>query len=260
MRREQEVLELAAQAGEILLASGAEIFRVTETVEHILTSLGVENRNVYVVSNGLFISINESGEFPCQALRDVSKRSINLARLEAANAVSREISKAGISCDIAAMREKLAECGRVSPIPPWAQVLACAVGCACFCYLLGGTAADSLNALLASAILKVFLLFSGSVQINKYIECILAAAIAALFCNVFAKAGIGESPGNAIIGTIMPLVPGVLFTSAIRNFFNSDHLSGTINLVDALLVAASVAVGVGFMLFIWSILPFGGIL
>ncbi|MBR2046746.1 MAG: threonine/serine exporter family protein, partial [Agathobacter sp.] len=47
-----------------------------------------------------------------------------------------------------------------------------------------------------------------------------------------------------IIGAIMPLVPGITFTTSIRDFHNGDYLSGTIHLIDALLTALCVAVGI----------------
>lgn len=40
-----------------------------------------------------------------------------------------------------------------------------------------------------------------------------------------------------VIGCIMPLVPGLLLTNAIRDFFNVDFLSGVIHMVDALVTA-----------------------
>ena len=39
-----------------------------------------------------------------------------------------------------------------------------------------------------------------------------------------------------IIGAIMPLVPGMAFTNAIRDIADSDFLSGTVRMIDALLV------------------------
>ena len=48
----------------------------------------------------------------------------------------------------------------------------------------------------------------------------------------------------AIIGALMVLTPGVALTMGIRDIINSDYLSGTIRLVDALLVAGCLAVGV----------------
>ena len=53
--------------------------------------------------------------------------------------------------------------------------------------------------------------------------------------------GVGNSlQDKIIIGAIMPLVPGITFTTAI---YNADYLSGTIHLLDALITAVCIAVG-----------------
>ena len=55
-----------------------------------------------------------------------------------------------------------------------------------------------------------------------------------------------------IIGAIMPLVPGLAFTNAIREIADSDFLSGTVRMIDALLVFVYIAVGVGTTLSIYN--------
>ena len=55
-----------------------------------------------------------------------------------------------------------------------------------------------------------------------------------------------------IIGAIMPLVPGMAFTNAIRDIADSDFLSGTVRMIDALLVFVYIAIGVGFTLGVYS--------
>ena len=56
--------------------------------------------------------------------------------------------------------------------------------------------------------------------------------------------GIFASAQNGTVGALMVLTPGVALTMGIRDIINSDYLSGTIRLVDALLVAGCLAVGV----------------
>ncbi len=51
-----------------------------------------------------------------------------------------------------------------------------------------------------------------------------------------------------IIGAIMPLIPGVAFVNAIRDIADSDFLSGTVRMIDALLVFVYIAIGVGVTL------------
>ena len=50
------VLECAMQAGAILLANGAEISRVEETVTRMCSHYGVESEKAFVLSNGLFMT------------------------------------------------------------------------------------------------------------------------------------------------------------------------------------------------------------
>ena len=47
-----------------------------------------------------------------------------------------------------------------------------------------------------------------------------------------------------IIGALMVLTPGVALTMGVRDILNGDYLSGSIRLLDALLIAGSIAGGV----------------
>ena len=62
-----------------------------------------------------------------------------------------------------------------------------------------------------------------------------------------------------IIGSIIPLVPGVPFTNGIRDIADGDYISGAVRLLDAILVFLCVAIGVGVMFIVYHRI-FGGIL
>ena len=64
---------------------------------------------------------------------------------------------------------------------------------------------------------------------------------------------------DASAALLLPNRGGVPLTTAVRDFFNADYLSGTIRLIDAVLVASCIALGVGFMLKLYSLFP-GGLL
>ena len=67
-----------------------------------------------------------------------------------------------------------------------------------------------------------------------------------LFCSGVHLLGLGENLNSMIIGSIMPLIPGVAFTNAIREMADADYISGTVRMMDALVSFISIAVGVGF--------------
>ncbi len=56
------VMELALQAGHLLLENGAEIFRVEDTMDRICHHYGVESGNEFVLSNGIFITAGDDRE------------------------------------------------------------------------------------------------------------------------------------------------------------------------------------------------------
>ena len=74
-----------------------------------------------------------------------------------------------------------------------------------------------------------------------------------------ADLGFGEDINHMIIGSIIPLVPGVPFTNGIRDIADGDYISGAVRLLDAMLVFLCVAIGVGVMFTVYRRLM-GGVL
>ena len=56
---EDEVMELAMQAGELLLENGAEIFRVEETMDRICRHYGVESASQFILMNYILATAGE---------------------------------------------------------------------------------------------------------------------------------------------------------------------------------------------------------
>ena len=85
------------------------------------------------------------------------------------------------------------------------------------------------------------------------------AALAAFFCVACYACGFGETLGRMVVGAVIPLIPGVSFTNGIRDIADGDYLSGTIRLLDALLVYVCIAIGVGLAFWLGQRI-FGGVL
>ena len=69
--------------------------------------------------------------------------------------------------------------------------------------------------------------------------------------------GLGENYDSIIVGAIMPLLPGMAMTNAVRDIVQGDLLSGTTRIVEAILVGVAIAVGVGVVLKLF--VYFGGL-
>ena len=77
------------------------------------------------------------------------------------------------------------------------------------------------------------------------------AALITLVC-ILACRMLGTPASHSIIGSLMILTPGIAFTMGIRDFVHGDYLSGTIRMIDALLIAASIAIGTGLVLSLYT--------
>ena len=249
---ENSPLELAVLAGKILLSNGAEIFRVQETMERIAASYHMDTFHVYAISNGIFACGTENGVAHTAEIRHVPLSPVHLGRVAAVNQLSREIAEGKHT-----VPEAFARLREIQALPftaDWIQILASGIGSGCFCYLFGGSPFDCVVAFFCGLMVYLFVLAAGKKHLSKIMTNILASAVAA-FCGLFLfRLGLGHDMSHIIIGSIIPLVPGVPLTNSIRDFFNGDYISGTIRLIDTLLIAACIAIGVGCVLMIANML------
>ena len=65
---------------------------------------------------------------------------------------------------------------------------------------------------------------------------------------------------HMISGAIMPLVPGLAFTNGIRDIADGDYISGTVRMIDAILVFLSIAAGVGLVISTYQQMTGGALL
>lgn len=249
---------LSFQMGEALLRNGAEIFRVQETMERVAHAYGIEEYNVYVLSNAIFANAVENGRRVETKLKFIPGSSIHFGRIAGINQLSREIEGGSVSIPEAC--ERLHAIVDIPYTHPAALVLACGVGSACFSYLFGGDWLDAFTAFLCGLLLEPYLYWVGKHNLSKFLTNLSASALVALVGGVLFLLGLGHNMDKVIIGSIIRLVPGMALTTSIRDFFHGDYLSGAIRMLDAVLVGGCIAVGVGVVVRLLSLLTGGALL
>lgn len=257
MSETKEILALAVDIAEELLINGGEIYRVEDTVVHILTSFGIEDYDVYVLSNGIFASANENHVDACNFIRHVPLGRVHLGKIVALNQLSREICNK--TCSIEEARLRLEECKAISSVQGIPQVFFCGLGCAGFCYLFGGQIIDTFFSFFFGLLLQMFINATKPYYKSNLIQNIFGSGLVTICSLLMLHFGLPVYYDKIVIGCIMPLVPGVALTTSIRDFFSSDYLSGTIHLIDALLTSFSIAAGVGAVMTLYRIIT-GGVL
>ena len=247
--REREALETAALAGDILLASGAEIFRVEETISFIARAFGVKSSESFVLSSGIFMTAGGRQEGDFARVRHIPLTGARLDRVTAVNQLSREIVAGKYTP--AEAKARLLEIQRMPGKPKPHQVLASGIGSGCFCFLFGGDLVDSLAAFAAGTVLYLYLLCLVRGRLSKIASNISGGALVTLLAVLFYQSGFGHHLGEIIIGSIIPLVPGVAFTNGIRDIADEDYIAGSVRMLDALLVTFCIAMGVGLVMTVY---------
>lgn len=279
MEQSRRALELVTRIGEVLLKNGGEIFRVQQTMQLVAKAYGIPGFQVYVLANGLFVSMQEEGRtitrpvesgdaagqehlfgqehLASQAhlasqVRYVPLSSVHLGRVAAVNNLSREIVAQKYTVEEAS--RKIEQIDKLPFTSNAVQTLMSGLGAGAFCILFGGSMLDSAAAFLSGLVLWIFVLFLTARGANKIMVNILASALVTamgvLFFHLFS---FGDSMDMIVIGSIVPLLPGVPLTNSICDYLNGDYLSGTIRMIDAVLVACCIALGVGIVLRVFQL-------
>lgn len=236
MQDSQEILNLASAAGRTLLENGAEIYRVEETMERIADHYGESNENFFVLSNGIFTTGKSFAN-----VEFIPIRGARLDRVVAVNQLSRDIAIQNLSCDEAFRR--IESIRNMPGKPVWEQLAGTLLGCGGFCAIFGGGFSDCAASMVAGLLMYSFVLFIGS-RMSKILSNIFGGLIGTALCLLLHQIGFGTNLGNMIIGTLIPLIPGVPFTNGLRDMANEDYIAGATRLLDALVVFFCIAIGV----------------
>jgi uncharacterized membrane protein YjjP (DUF1212 family) len=256
MNETKEILSLTVEIGDMMLRSGAEIFRVEDSMIHILDSFGLDEYDVYVLSNGIFASANEKKDDACSVIRHVPLSSTHLGKVIALNQLTRDIC--GGRCTIAEAWERLADCGRIPAYPPALQLLSCGLVCGAFAFLFEGSAPDAAVAFCIGVIEQLFLFLCQKKKVTRFLTTLYTSLLISLLSALAVGIGLPVVNAKVVIGSIMPIVPGIALTTSIRDIHNGDYLSGAIHLLDALLTALCIAVGISVPILVLRYL--GGVL
>ena len=237
------VMDLALQAGHILLQSGAEIFRVEETMERICGHFGVQSEHVFVLSNGIFFTGGGEREHVFAKVEHIPVSGIHMDRIIAVNQLSRDIENGKYTIEEAV--RKLEQIRQMPEKRKMVRVLAAGAGSAGFCFMFGGDIRDSVCAFAAGLLMYLFMVYVAEKHISRIVSNILGAAIVTVVCTAAVKLGLAAHMNYMVIGSIMPLIPGVAFVNAIRDIADGDYLSGAVRMLDAMLGFVCIAIGAG---------------
>lgn len=245
-QKAKKLLLLGILAGRIMLKSGAETYRVEDTIERILKSRKkIKYANAFATPTGIFTSVEFEEEMFTYFIR-IKSIKIDLNIINLVNDFSREFVNSNMSVEEGLNKLKIIDREESYSLP--IKTALGALACASLSILFGGTTPD----FFASLIVGFFVVLSTS-KIAKYkmtffINNFIGATLATLLSIIIYNIGLGGNIDAIIIASIMPLVPGVAITNAMRDTISGDFISGLSRTLEAIFSALAIVFGVGLIL------------
>ena len=236
-RREREI-SLLCCAAQLILENGGETYRVEETVLRMAGGFGIENVNVAAFTTSIFVEV-EGRMRICR----INRRGTNLTRIERTNDVSRRVAQGQMTLEEA--EKALNDIKRYTGAKQSILILASGLSAGSFCLLFGG----QWDGFLVAFIIGMFVQLIQPLFSNMEMGILFGNFFGGLITSIGVMSTSMIYPAftdvhSAIVGGIMPLLTGLLMTTAMRDTMYGDLISGIARALEALLLAVAVALGV----------------
>ena len=237
------LMELAADMGYRLAMNGAETFRIEESIRRILAAYEIESE-VFAIPNCLTVSIETLEGKPMTRMRRIGFHGNDLDSVEKYSNLSRKICAEKPDPKIARnwMKETDASLRSYSlPI----LLLGNFMGAFGFAIVFGGSFIDGFCSGISGLLIGLINYLLGKRKVNPFFNTIASAFVMAFASYAMSAFRVAENTDTVIIGALMILVPGLIFTNAMRDIIYGDTNSGMNRIVQVLLIAAAIALGTG---------------
>ena len=235
------LIDLASDLGYELAMSGAETFRVEESVSRVLSAYGL-NAEVFAIPNYLIVTVLTKKGLPITRMRRIGSHGNDLDSVERLSALSRSFCLHTPAPQEA--QQQLADTlANRRAYSPAMLGLGNFLGAFGFCLFFGGSVPDALCAGVCGLLVGLVTGVLGKRRVSQFFITIAAAFFMAWLAYGLGGARICQRTDSVIIGALMILVPGLLFTNAMRDIIYGDTNSGLNRVVQVFLVAAAIALG-----------------
>lgn len=237
------LLDLTADLGYCLAKNGAETFRVEESVSRILTAYGV-NSEVFAIPNCLIVSIETAEGKPMTRMRRIPNISTNVDAIEHYNKLSRQVC--ATTPDPAEFEKMLKETETASAkYNTLVFLLGHFLTAFGFAFFFHGGILDAVFSGVCGLLIGLISLAFKNLNVNIFFSTILSSFVMSTVAYAVSGFGLVSNVDAVIIGALMLLVPGMLFTNAMRDIIFGDTNSGSNRIVQVLLIAVAIALGTG---------------
>ena len=235
------LIKLTTKLGYELAMCGAETFRIEESINRILGSYGVKGE-AFAVPNYLMVSLINDEMEPVSQMRRIGFHGNNLDAVEKLSGLSRKICAEVPEPSVAVQWLEDTVRNRAVYSSP-VVLLGDFIGAAGFGLFFGCGWLDMILSGLCGIVVGLVNRFMEKLKANPFFTTMAASFLMSLVAYGMGAVGMTRNADSVIIGAMMLLVPGLLFTNAMRDIIYGDTNSGVTRIVQVLLIAVATSLG-----------------
>ncbi|WHX26046.1 threonine/serine exporter family protein [Virgibacillus halodenitrificans] len=244
MKEKVAVAKVCMLAGKIMLECGAETYRVEDTMNRIAAAFGLHDAQSYATPTGINFSMDSS---EATHFRRISHRATDLHKIAEVNSISRRITAGELTVYEANLLLNNVSEAKLA-FPYWLQIIAAAFVSGSFTIMFGGSWPDFLPSFIAGGLGFAAMLGAEKIVEIRFIAEFFASLIIGLASILFITQGVGIDLDKIIIGAVMPLVPGLHITNAVRDLMAGHLVAGLSKGAEAILTSFAIGAGVAVVL------------
>lgn len=240
----QLAIRTALLAGELLIENGSNMDRVNDTMDRIAATAGLTSFQGFTTLTGVVASAEG---LPNAQVVAIHNRANDLNKVALVNGLSRKFSAGRLT--LKQFYHRLREVQRKADMTPvgW-QLLAAAILSAVLMIVFTGDYLDApVDFVIGGVSYAIFLLLNQLFRI-KYLGEFAASLVIGLLAFLAVSLHWASNIDTLIVGAVMPLVPGVPLTNAMRDLVSGNLISGPTRAIEAILTAAAIGCAIVIVL------------
>ena len=245
------LVDTAILLGEIMLKNGAETKRVEDAMDKLLRTTKMKHIEAVVMTTSIIVTLSDPSIEHITAVSRIHDRVTNLNKVNLANlAVKKYCNK---EIELEELFQELKRIKKVEQYNNYLKAIGLILVPPAFTIMLNGTYLDAISALVCGILITILNKAFSYVKINDFIKNSILVMIVSFAASLLSKL-INSDVQSVVVGFIMPYVPGIAITNAARDTFNAEYMSVAARLLDAIIQALAVALGVFVGLYMSNIL------
>lgn len=236
-----KLLQAILEIGEQMLIAGAEVSRVEDSIIRLCQSYDCYKVNVFIITSNMQVTmITPQGKI-CTQIRRVYDYGVNFDRLDYLNDLSRKICREKYPVD-----RIYVELEKVMNRPSSGlcrNIFASILVSTGFAVFFSGSFRDVISAAILGVIISLLNNIVFKKEKNLFVSSIAVSFISGVSAYALVLTRIGSNVNIIMIAGIMILIPGIAMTNAIRDMLTGDIATGTLRLLNSVMIAISIASG-----------------